>query len=179
MTKENELLQGLEHPVFVGDILNEIRINDRYESLAQLFDLIPFSNFVSAINFINGTHTDGIISPKIPLFDKEAELLRMPSLAPGWHNVSLFGEDGVETGIGWNFRQAANGSCEYLGVRVISLPGHLVIAGRVPKPFNVRGFSAQRTKSSQAVVEAFNHAVYTSPGLHQLRREKISPRVRF
>jgi len=114
------------------DVVEGVRFQDRQRSISQLLQLRPQLHLPWYQKQLRPIFEDVAVSPHKPL--SHAELVALVGSDDTQWIDGIFhtsGDDGVGTGIGWNFELSPKGyEVEFMGVLIESTPGHVVISGR-------------------------------------------------
>lgn len=176
MTKERESNDVEPNYSSVDSALADINRLGRQRSAEQLAYLLPSAQIQKMMEFVSHTFPDVVISPRLPIGTEELHRLQITNLTD-LGEVSSFGEEAVETGLGWRFEPRGESGFSYSGVRILSFPEHIVIAGATPQRIAInRAKMGSREKIE--VCEAFKSVAMRSPGRHHLSRNKMNPKVR-
>ena len=168
--------QDLDH------IKEDIRVRGREKSLRQLSEALPADYMEDFIGNLLVSRPDAIISPVKPV---PSELILKPvpehladlSIENNLVDFALYGNEGVESGIGWGFTQPFPTVIEYTGVRVMSLPDHIIVLGQ-KKGIHIDLGRMTSSRSTATVRTALQHAVLNFPGQFRLQEQKVNPKVR-
>ena len=158
------------------DVVEGVRFKDRQRSMSQLLQLRPQLHLPWYQRQLRPVFEDVAVSPHKPL--SHAELVALIGSDDTQWIDGIFhpsGDDGVGTGIGWNFNLLPKGyEVEFSGVLIESTPGHVVITGHNSIHIDVATIDGQVEDSFRKALE---EAVKFEFGSHRISSLNLNSAV--
>ncbi len=172
--------QNAQRPLDI--VLDEMNFADRAMSLHQLLNLLLLNDTFTEFERKAYHHAGAVIPPRVPMLLPQltrlgAQIGSAKVLTELDHGFAEFKETGIEVGVGWDFQYDGEFRTSFTGVRIISLPGHIIVAGKVPVHFDVRTFPGG-TGYPAGTAGAFDSDVENAlevPGTFSLHNKKVNP----